>query len=284
MSDKVPENVIQDFWTDYPMIFYGKDTKNSTPEEIFDFMEQVMRDKGRHLQNEGEPLLSKYIDYSEFSGKKVLEIGFGTGWLANEFLKVGAELHGIDLSHSHLELSKYRFRDQNVDLQIASAEAIPFADETFDMVASWGVLHHASDDQRCYDEVYRVLKKGGRCFLMLYRKGGVKYYYQKIFKHGILRGGLIKHRFNFEQFIHSVTDVHYDGSPGAPISRHYVRRDLEKSFEKYSEVNLGITGSWGELDGIPAGRFPLLNWILPFSVKRWLLSIEGGYWIVDLKK
>ena len=38
MSDKVPENVIQDFWTDYPIIFYGKDTKNSTPDETFDMV------------------------------------------------------------------------------------------------------------------------------------------------------------------------------------------------------------------------------------------------------
>ena len=119
---------------------------------------------------------------------------------------------------------------------------------------------------------------------MPYRKGGVKYYYQKILKHGIPRGGLIKHRFNFEQFIYSVMNVHYDGSLGAPCSRHYVRRDLEKSFEKYLKVNLRIIGSRGELDDVPAGNFPLLIWILPFSVKRWLLSVVGGYWIVDLKR
>lgn len=284
MKSSISEQAVQEFWTDYPMIFYGKDIDSTSPEEIFDFMEQSFRNKAPHLQDKDAPLLSRFIDYSAIMGKALLEIGYGTGWLLSEFLKAGAKVSGIDLSHSHYELSSHRFKDQDIDLRVASAEAIPFSKDSFDVVVSWGVLHHASDDQKCYDEVHRVLKPGGRCFMMLYRKGGVKYYYNKLFKLGILRGGLARHGYNMKKFITSVTDIHYDGSPGAPISRHYVYSDLRSAFAKFSQMKLEITGTWGEFNGIPAARLPISDWLLTDIGRVKLLSKFGGFWLVELVK
>ena len=281
---RVSEQTIQKFWSDYPMIFYGMDVETASPEQIFEFMERSMRDSGRLLQEPGAPLLSRYIDYEELKSRKALEIGYGTGWLLNELLKAGAQVQGIDLSRSHYELCSYRFRHSDIDIRVGSAEELPYSDDTFDFVCAWGVVHHAANDQRCYDEIRRVLRPGGRAFLMLYRKGGVKYYWTKLFKLGLLRGGLIKHRFSVELFVNSVTDVHYDGSPGAPISRHYTRGDLRRLFRRFSATELQITGSWRELDNFPFGRFPLSNWILGDAEKSWLVHRLGGYWLVDLVK
>ena len=280
----VSEREIQEFWTEFPAILGGIDHKSASPEQIFEFMEKCVRDKLWYAQTDSEPLLSRFVDYRAYSGKNVLEIGFGTGWWLNEFIKAGANVYGIDLSKTHYELCQYRFKDEKVDLQLASAENIPYLDDFFDLVVSWGVIHHASNDVRCCSEIHRVLKPGERCFLMLYRKGGVKYYYQKLFKKGILRGGLLRDGFNVQEFIRSVTDVYSDDSPGAPLSRHYTREDIKRLFQDFSEIRLEIIGTRAELSDIPFGKFPVSDWILTDTARERLLRKHGGFWLVNVIK
>ena len=280
------EKEIQAFWTKYPMIHpgYGFEPQKATPEEVFAHVERLMRDKGGLFQSEGAPLLSRFIDYPSLQGKKALDIGYGVGWLVNELAKAGADTYGIDLSESHHAFSSHRFEGMpNVHLQVASAEDIPFPDETFDFVSAYGVLHHAEHDQRCYDEVWRVLKPGGSVYFMLYRKGGPKYWWRKLFFKGILKLGLVKHNFNVAEFINSVTDVHYDDSPGAPISRHYTRADLRRLFSKFSEMKAVISGNRGEWDNLPHARLPLSNVLSP-RMRDKLVETSGAYWMVMLKK
>jgi SAM-dependent methyltransferase len=276
----VSETQVQDFWTTFPMI-YGPAT---TPETVFENMERVLRHQFRNMQGPGEPLLAGLLDYKALKGKPVLEIGFGTGWLMNELIRAGAEVHGIDLSKSHEALCRHRFRDHNVKLQVASAENIPYPDNSFDLVAAWGVLHHAADDARCYAEVHRVLKPGGRMFLMLYRRGGSKYYYQNVFHKGVLGGGLFRHRFNVDAFIRSVTDKYSADSPGAPISRHYTEPELRQLLSHFSRVDLRITGAMGELSEIPLSHLPISDWVLSDTRRAALLRRHGGFWIVDAIK
>ncbi|MBT5107675.1 MAG: class I SAM-dependent methyltransferase [Rhodospirillaceae bacterium] len=285
---KATENNIQAFWSDNPMIHPGGDFdwRTSTPEDIFAHVEGLMRsEKGTHFQGSDAPILDNFIDYDALRGKTVLEIGYGVGWLINELSKVAAEAQGIDLSKSHFALSSHRFRDtENVHLQVPSAEAIPFPDGYFDFVASYGVIHHAADDQKCYDEVRRVLKPGGCAFLMLYRKGGPKYWWQKMFKQGLLKGGLFRHRFNVASFINSVTDAYDEDSPGAPISRHYTMRDLERLLGRFAKIDVAVTGNRTEWDFLPAAFLPLTNWLLSRAQRDWLLRHSAAYWMVTLEK
>jgi len=146
------------------------------------------------------------------------------------------------------------------------------------------VLHHAANDARCYAEVHRVLKPGGRAFLMLYRKHGVKYDYQNIFKKGVLRGGLARHRFNVDAFIRSVTDKYSEDSPGAPISRHYTEPELRRLLRAFSRVDLRITGSRAEYSEIPFTHLPLSDWLLTEERRAALLRRHGGFWVVDAIK
>lgn len=280
----VTEAQVQDFWTRFPLAYGSIDPKVRSPEQIFDNLERIMRAEMWYAQGPGEPLLARYLDYASLKGRRVLEIGFGVGWLLNEFVRAGAEVHGIDLSESHEALCRHRFRGHDVRLQVASAEEIPYPDATFDLVAAWGVLHHASDDVRCYTEVHRVLKPGGRAFLMLYRRGGVKYYYQKLFKRGVLRGGLLRHRLDVDAFMRSVTDKYSDDSPGAPISRHYTEADVRRLLSAFSRVDLRIAGSRWDLSHIPSSRLPLSDWLLSDGRRAALLQRHGGFWVVDAIK
>lgn len=55
-------------------------------------------------------------------------------------------------------------------VQVADAEGLPFADASFDLVYSWGVLHHTPDTRRALGEVRRVLAPGGEARVMLYSR------------------------------------------------------------------------------------------------------------------
>ena len=282
---KAKQGEISDYWTSHPMIFPGLDWQNSSPEEIFAFMDQQIREKAPWYHKPGEGLFSALIDYPALAGKKVLEIGFGTGKMAYELVKVGAEFHGVDLSKTHKALCDHRFAGEtNVDFRLASGADLPFEDEYFDFAISWGVIMHAEDDLACFREFYRTLKPGGRAFLMLYRKGGIKYYYQKLFKQGILQLGLLKHGFNVASFINSVTDKYSKNSPGAPISRHYTEIDVRRIFLNYEEVDIRIEGGLYDFSNIPFRILPISDWILGQDARIKLGQKYGGFWLIDLKK
>jgi ubiquinone/menaquinone biosynthesis C-methylase UbiE len=55
-------------------------------------------------------------------------------------------------------------------VQVADAETLPFEDASFDIVYSWGVLHHSPDPRRALSEAQRVLAPGGRLKVMLYHR------------------------------------------------------------------------------------------------------------------
>ena len=119
-----------------------------------------------------EPYIPGFAGFSESQGKKVLEIGVGLGADFVQWLQNGADATGVDLTPAAIEQTKARLElegFQDVPLQVSDAENLPFDDETFDLVYSWGVLHHSPDTQRALDEVHRILKPGGTARIMIYR-------------------------------------------------------------------------------------------------------------------
>lgn len=119
-----------------------------------------------------QPFMRRMIGFEKYRGKRLLEIGCGLGTDLLQFARGGARVTGIDLTPASIELARKRFSLYGVkgDLQVADAEHLPFPDGSFDVVYSFGVLHHTPDTQRAIDEVFRVLKPGGEMILMLYHK------------------------------------------------------------------------------------------------------------------
>ncbi|RAU23608.1 hypothetical protein CU669_00430 [Paramagnetospirillum kuznetsovii] len=134
---------------------------------------------------------------AELAGKKVLEIGPGAGGHSALFAKHGARMTSVDLTNARARATEAKFRLMGAEgchaLQ-GDAENLPFADDSFDIVYSNGVLHHTADTEKAFAEVYRVLKPGGKAVILLYCKSSWHYWINMVLPVGILQGKLFKDR------------------------------------------------------------------------------------------
>ena len=124
------------------------------------------------LRYELEPVIEEFAEFSAAAGKQVLEIGVGLGADHQRFAQAGAHLTGIDLTaravtHTRRRLAMFGF---NSALSIGDAENLEFPSDAFDLVYSWGVLHHSPNTPRAVSEVHRVLRPGGVAKVMIYHK------------------------------------------------------------------------------------------------------------------
>lgn len=93
-------------------------------------------------------------------GKRVLEIGCGTGFFSEIFIKSDVELIAIDISPDLLEKAKERCGTR-ADFRLCDIETLPFQDHFFDAVVGIRVVHHL-DIEAAFREIRRILKPGGR--------------------------------------------------------------------------------------------------------------------------
>jgi SAM-dependent methyltransferase len=119
-----------------------------------------------------EPEILRFAEFERHGNRDVLEIGVGLGADHQRFAQAGAKLTGIDLTQRAVAHVKRRFEMLGLesDLHVGNAEQLPFADNSFDLVYSWGVLHVTTDTPRAIQEVLRVLRPGGEARIMIYHK------------------------------------------------------------------------------------------------------------------
>jgi SAM-dependent methyltransferase len=117
-----------------------------------------------------EPHIFDFAGFTSARGLRVLEIGVGIGADYEQWLKAGAIATGVDLSTSSLERAQRRCELAGFvpDLRLADAENLPFGSNSFDVVYSYGVMHHSPNTAKCLTEARRVLKPGGEARIMLY--------------------------------------------------------------------------------------------------------------------
>jgi SAM-dependent methyltransferase len=121
---------------------------------------------------EREPFIPVFADFERWRNRDVLEIGFGLGTDFVRFARAGARLQGVDLTQTAADAVRQRLALEGLDADVrtADAEALPFPDETFDLVYSWGVLHHTPNTEQAVSEARRVLRAGGEARIMLYSR------------------------------------------------------------------------------------------------------------------
>jgi ubiquinone/menaquinone biosynthesis C-methylase UbiE len=119
-----------------------------------------------------EPIIEEFAGFGAVQGRDVLEIGVGLGADHQRFAEAGARLAGIDLTaravaHTQRRLALFGLHSS---LSTGDAENLEFPSNTFDIVYSWGVLHHSPNTPQAIAEVHRVLRPGGVAKIMIYHK------------------------------------------------------------------------------------------------------------------
>ena len=118
-----------------------------------------------------EPMIHSVAQFTRHHGKKILEVGVGAGSDHLQFARAGAVCHGVDLTDARIETTRLRLQMYgfNSNLQRIDAEGgLPFPDESFDLVYSWGVIHHSENPEKILAEIRRVLKPSGQFVGMMY--------------------------------------------------------------------------------------------------------------------
>lgn len=119
-----------------------------------------------------EPEILAFADFPSGRDLDVLEIGVGMGADLVQWARAGARTAGIDLTERAVALTRERMRGEGLtaDVRVGDAEDLPFPDASFDLVWSWGVLHHTSASTRALRDAARVLRAGGRYAVMVYHR------------------------------------------------------------------------------------------------------------------
>ena len=116
--------------------------------------------------------LPRLVDFSSYQGQNLLEVGCSTGIDLVRFARAGANVTGIDLSKTAIDLARTNFMQSglNADLFVMNGECMQFPDNMFDLVYAHGVLQYTADTEKMIAESHRVLKPGGEAIMMVYNK------------------------------------------------------------------------------------------------------------------
>jgi ubiquinone/menaquinone biosynthesis C-methylase UbiE len=210
---------VQQFWDTTPC---GTGNINIEP-ETFKYFEAISE-----RRNKLEPFIADYAQFNRWAGKRVLEVGCGAGSDLLRFAKVGALITGVDLSPRSASLAKTRLRLYNCagSVLVADAEQLPFKTDSFDLVYSWGVLHHTPDTERAIKEVHRLTKPGGSICIMLYHRHSLvalqMYLMYGLFAFKSLRG------------LKDILARHHE-SPG---TKAYTKAEARQMFSSFKELKI----------------------------------------------
>ena len=131
---------------------------------FFDDLDQYHFEKLHHLL--------RLVAFDGYRGRSVLEVGCGAGTDLTRFAKGGAEVTGVDLAPTAIDLARANFQQQGLQgrLEVADGEHLPFPDNSFDFVYAHGVVQYTANPQQLVDECRRVLKPGGDAVFQVYNR------------------------------------------------------------------------------------------------------------------
>jgi ubiquinone/menaquinone biosynthesis C-methylase UbiE len=227
-----------------------------------------------------EPYIETFAQFESAKGLRVLEIGIGLGADHQRFAEAGAELVGIDLTPRAIDRTRERFYALGLtsELKVGDAEKLDFESNCFDVVYSWGVVHHSPDTRAAVNEIYRVLKPGGVAKVMVYNK------YSLVGLMLWLRYALAAGRP-----LTSLASIYstYLESPGTKAYTESEARDL---FARFEQVSVSVVLSHGDLLTSQAGQrhgglaLEAARLIWPRWLLRRICRRNGLFMLIDATK
>ena len=170
MTDRLLK-AIEEFWDERPCNSRHSKKEVGT-KEYFDEVEER-----RYFV---EPHIRSFADFEKWRNKKVLEIGCGIGTDSINFARCGANFTGVDLSRKSLELCQKRFSVFGLPGKLLHsngedlAEILEEEKGSFDLVYSFGVLHHTARPDKIIKAAKSLLKPNGEFRFMVYAKYSLK--------------------------------------------------------------------------------------------------------------
>ncbi len=218
------------------------------------------------------PWMPAVMEFADHSGHRVLEIGAGLGTDLAQFARHGALTTDVDLSAGHLEHAKRNFslRGLRGEFRQGDAEALPFDDDTFDIVYSNGVIHHTPDTHRAVREMHRVLKPGGRAIVMVYAENSWHYWREQVLRLGIQSGMLAENSMGWVMS----GSVERSRHGQRPLVKVYTRARVRELFREASFSRIRITQRQMVEGELPSA----LSWVpvrLAGRVMGWNLIVKA---------
>jgi len=159
---------VRDFWNGRPCNIRHS-PKPVGSRKYFDDVEQRKHFVESHIPS--------FAQFDRWKGKRVLEVGCGIGTAAVNFARGGADYTGVELSKASLDLTRERFEVYGLkgEFQLCNAEELSkHVDGGYDMVYSFGVIHHSPNQRAIVEEIRKVIKSHGEFRCMLYAKNSWK--------------------------------------------------------------------------------------------------------------
>jgi len=226
--------------------------------------------------------LAETAEFKWHLGEEVLEIGCGLGTDLVEYAKNGARVTGVELGLDQVMLTKL-----NLDLHElpynkiveGDVENLPFADNSFDFIFCFGVIHHTPNTEKAVEEIFRVLKPDGVAVVMVYARGW-KHYIKRCFVHGLLLGKWVRYGFNWQKVYDQISEVH----GASPKTNVYTRRGVKKLFSRFSTVDIKKKrlGEFFEYKPYNTVKFP--NFVKNIFFLFNLEGLLGENWMIRIQK
>ena len=254
---------VQNQWDNNPC---GSHYAKEAPSHTLEWYLEVER----YRYEEYAPWMHETMELSLHAGKKLLEVGAGLGTDHAQFAKHGAITTDVDLSAGHLALAKENFRLRGLrgTFVYHDAETLPFPDASFDVVYSNGVIHHTPNTQQVVDEIYRVLKPGGKAIIMVYAENSLHYWRNIVTVLG-LRQHLLD-TFSISEIMSRHVEI--TENDARPLVKVYTKTRLRNLFSRF------VRQSIVQRQMVAAEVPPVLKWVpLPMMGKLmgWNLIIKA---------
>ena len=198
---------------------------SSKPIGTREYFEEVTAKKYR-----AEPHIKNFADFNAWKDKEVLEIGCGIGTGVISFLQAGAKVTAVELSKVSLDLCKKRLEVYNLeaDLYLGNAEELStfLPIKKYDLIYSFGVIHHSPNPKKIIEQLSQYLKPDGELRIMLY-----SYFSYKAFNAMHESGD-----WNMATMRNTIR-THAEAQFGCPIAYIYTMNEVKALLEPYFKVS-----------------------------------------------